>query len=59
MRALARGEHVEPIEFRRGDFWKEFADEFNAVAARVQSELPAPPVESGLQEEREEPVAVT
>ena len=59
MRALARGEHVEPIEFRRGDFWKEFADEFNAVAARVQGELPAPRMESGLQEEREEPVAVT
>ncbi len=36
MRALARGEHVEPIRFREGDFWKEFADEFNAVVARVQ-----------------------
>jgi hypothetical protein len=36
MRALARGEHVEPIKFRRGDFWQEFADEFNAVLARMQ-----------------------
>ncbi|HUT91364.1 MAG TPA: hypothetical protein VMY37_17835 [Thermoguttaceae bacterium] len=40
MRALARGEHVEPIKFREGDFWQEFADEFNAVAARVQGERP-------------------
>jgi hypothetical protein len=38
MRALARGEHVQPIKFRQGDFWQEFADEFNAVAARVQGE---------------------
>jgi hypothetical protein len=38
MRALARGEHVEPIKFRRGDFWREFAEEFNAVVARVQRE---------------------
>ena len=40
MRALARGEHVEPIKFREGDFWQEFAEEFNAVAARVQGERP-------------------
>ena len=40
MRALARGEHVEPIKFRKGDFWQEFADEFNAVAARFQRERP-------------------
>ena len=57
MRGLARGEHVEPIEFRRGDFWKEFADEFNAVVARVQGELPPSPPESDLQEEPEEPVS--
>jgi len=36
MRALARGEHVDPISFREGDFWLEFAQEFNAVAARVE-----------------------
>jgi hypothetical protein len=54
MRGLARGEPVEPIEFRRGDFWREFADEFNAVAARVQGE-PSPPPQSDLQEEPEEP----
>ena len=36
MRQLAQGEHVDPIEFRCNDFWREFADEFNAVLARVQ-----------------------
>jgi hypothetical protein len=36
MRELARGERVEPLEFRGGDFWQEFADEFNAVLKRVQ-----------------------
>ncbi len=41
MRALARGEHVEPIRFREGDFWHEFAEEFNAVVARLQKEAPA------------------
>jgi hypothetical protein len=38
MRALARGEHVEPIKFRQGDFWREFAEEFNAVVDRIQGE---------------------
>jgi len=36
MRALARGEHVEPIEFRDTDFWQDFADEFNQLLVRVQ-----------------------
>jgi hypothetical protein len=40
MRELARGEHVEPIRFRDDDFWHDFAEEFNAVAARVQEESP-------------------
>jgi hypothetical protein len=37
MRALAAGEHVEPLYFRDGDFWPEFADEFNAVARLVHA----------------------
>jgi len=37
MRQLARGERVDPIFFRRGDFWHEFAEEFNAVAARLEA----------------------
>jgi hypothetical protein len=43
MRALARGEEVGPIEFRGGDFWREFAEEFNAVAIRMQEERTPPP----------------
>ncbi len=55
MRALARGEQVQPIKFRHGDFWTEFADEFNAVAARLQSQAPPQP-ELDPQEDPEEPV---
>ncbi|MDZ7617027.1 MAG: hypothetical protein U1E05_08485 [Patescibacteria group bacterium] len=36
MRALARGEHVSPIEFRDSDFWQDFAEEFNQLLVRVQ-----------------------
>jgi len=55
MRALARGEYVEEIEFRDADFWHEFAEEFNAVARRVQGHLPPPQPEIDPVEE-EEPV---
>lgn len=55
MRQLARGEYVEPIEFRDTDFWQDFADEFNGVVARIQE--PAPfPVPDDM--DQEEPVAV-
>jgi methyl-accepting chemotaxis protein len=37
LRALAAGEYVAPIEFRKGDFGLELADEFNAVDAYVES----------------------
>lgn len=37
LRALAAGEHVEPVQFRQGDFWQDVADEFNAVAVYVDS----------------------
>jgi len=36
MRRLAAGEIVEPIHFRDDDLWREFADEFNAVARRME-----------------------
>jgi hypothetical protein len=41
MRSLARNERVAPISFREDDFWLEFAQDFNAVAARLQRDLPA------------------
>ncbi|MEX0585769.1 MAG: hypothetical protein WD176_03945 [Pirellulales bacterium] len=37
MQKLARGEAVEPMVFRQGDFWYEMAEAFNNVAARVQN----------------------
>jgi hypothetical protein len=53
LRALARGEHVDPIGFREGDFWKELAQEFNSVAARVQREPPAAAPDAGATESPE------
>jgi signal transduction histidine kinase len=57
MRQLARGEHVEPIKFRGTDFWQDFADEFNAVLARVQDRTAE--VDKFAPENKAEPVAVT
>lgn len=34
--SLAQGEPVLPIHFRKGDYWQEFADHFNATSARIQ-----------------------
>jgi tetratricopeptide (TPR) repeat protein len=36
MRQLARGEHVEPIEFRETDVWQEVAADFNAILVRMR-----------------------
>ncbi len=50
MRALARGEHVEPIQFRDGDFWREFAADFNAVVEQLQGPSLVPYDRSTCQE---------
>jgi signal transduction histidine kinase len=51
MRDLAEGKTVEEIRFRKGDFWLEFASDFNAVAARLrQAEAEA----SGASDQPEE-----
>jgi hypothetical protein len=58
MRALARGEHVEPLHFRDGDFWQEFAEEFNAVVARLEREgRAAPPKQEAEEPEERELIA--
>ncbi len=54
MRALARGEHVEPLRFRRRDFWAPFADEFNAAVAHLQREAPQREPQHDQQEELED-----
>lgn len=63
LRALARGEDVEPIQFRDGDFWQEFAEEFNALLARVQelSRAASQPADAGTQpaDAGPEPVAAS
>jgi len=38
MQDLSRGEHVEPVRFRDGDFWQDLAADFNAVVNRVQGQ---------------------
>jgi hypothetical protein len=58
MRALARGEHIDPIEFRSGDFWHEVADEFNAIRLRVQLSTPATNAAQQEEHEEESPVGV-
>ena len=51
---LKRGEAIEPLHFRKGDFWQGLAEDFNAVMvqkAAVGSGVVAPPVavESGAE----------
>ena len=58
MRELARGEHVEPIKFRDTDFWQDFADEFNAVADRIQNHPADDADHYSHHPEEDEPVAV-
>jgi hypothetical protein len=36
LRSLAAGEHVAPVQFRKGDYGLEMADEINAVVAYVE-----------------------
>jgi hypothetical protein len=35
MRQLANGEKVAPLSFRQGDFWQEFAEDYNRIADRL------------------------
>lgn len=49
MKALVRGEKVQPIHFRDGDFWHDLADDFNILATRltiVPGQATAPAVEN-------------
>jgi signal transduction histidine kinase len=36
--SLANGQPVEKINFRKGDFWGELAEDFNRVATRLEAE---------------------
>ena len=37
MAAYARGEDAFPLEFRRGDFWRDLIDQINALVERVEA----------------------
>lgn len=58
MRDLADGKSVRPITFREGDFWCEFASEFNRIAARLEEVTPATEAEQTPSAEAEETIAV-
>jgi hypothetical protein len=53
LKQLSQGQPVPPLTFRDGDFWTEFAVDFNAVAERLR-ELEAKV--ATLESERNEPV---
>ena len=44
MKELAEGRDVSPVEFRKNDFWKDVASDFNRVAERVR--MASPPNEN-------------
>ena len=57
MRAIACGEEAPEIKFRDNDFWKDFAEEYNAVVRRVhelESRLSGPQRESRIGGEADE-----
>lgn len=58
IRQLARGEKVEPIEFRDTDFWQDFANEFNTLARRVENQETDGEHHSHEPQEEDEPVAI-
>lgn len=37
IRAAARGEQVEPIRFRDGDYWQDIAEDFSAMVSYYQT----------------------
>lgn len=46
MSTLATGQPATPLNFRDDDFWRELADDFNRVSARIAvASLQAPPTE--------------
>ena len=51
IRDLAAGEEVPPIKLRKGDFWKNVAEDFNVMMERFKSEQ----AEQAQQDEEPEP----
>lgn len=36
LKKLAKGEHVNPLFFRNGDYWRDMADDFNRIVVRLK-----------------------
>lgn len=36
LKKLAKGEHVNPLFFRDGDYWRDMADDFNRIVVRLK-----------------------
>ena len=54
MQALAMAEPVTPLTFRAGDYWKDVAEDFNAVLARVNYLVEESGGKTAAREQREE-----
>jgi hypothetical protein len=50
IRAAARGEQVEPIRFRKGDYWQDIAEDFSAMVSYYQTKSKEEPAEQELVE---------
>lgn len=63
MKELADGQQTVPLTFRENDFWRELAEDFNRVAARVPQNMLGRPTEAmppslaGIGEDEEAEVA--
>jgi hypothetical protein len=59
MHELAQGKSVPVVKFRKGDFWQEFAQDFNIVAARLAKAQAASACEAAHHEDEDSvPVGV-
>lgn len=59
MRQLAEGRPVAPLRFRENDFWREMADEFNAIAAQLQASRQRAGRGFDLDRDHDEPAVVS
>jgi hypothetical protein len=50
LRRLKEGSSIQPIHFRKGDFWTDLAEDFNAVLRRLERAEQNPDLIAGLSE---------
>lgn len=54
MRGVAQGERISPLHFREDDFWRDCADEFNAILDRLHEAEAARQAVASLKAARKE-----